>query len=156
MARRFTGGLSLALASDIRIASTTSSFIAVFVRRALVPDTGTSFLLPQLIGPGRASEMMMSGRSVSAEEANEWGLVNRLVEPDSLMPEALKLAREIASGPSLTIELTKRLITGVTREGFDIQLQREGWGQSIASSSEDVLEGGQSFREKRKPTWKGR
>jgi 2-(1,2-epoxy-1,2-dihydrophenyl)acetyl-CoA isomerase len=150
------GGLSLALVSDIRIASTDASFIAVFVRRGLVPDTGSSYLLPQLVGHGRASEMMMTGRKVSAEEANEWGMLNRLVSPEALMPEALGLARQIAKGPSMTIELTKRLITGVTRDGFDKQLQLEGWGQGIATASEDVKEGVRSFQEKREPQWKGR
>lgn len=150
------GGLSLALVSDIRIASTEASFIAVFVRRGLVPDTGTSYLLPQMIGPGRASEMLMTGRTVSAEEAYEWGMLNRLVDPDALMPEALGLARQIAKGPSMTIELTKRLITGVTRDGYDKQLQLEGWGQGIAQASEDVKEGVRSFQQKREPQWKGR
>jgi 2-(1,2-epoxy-1,2-dihydrophenyl)acetyl-CoA isomerase len=150
------GGLSLALIADIRIASTESSYIAVFIRRGLVPDTGASFLLPQFIGPGRASEMMMTGRRVSVEEANEWGLLNKLVAPEDLMAEATAMARQIAKGPSLSIEVTKRLIMDVTRDGIDTQLQREAWGQNIASSSEDVREGVQSFLEKREPNWKGR
>ena len=150
------GGLSLALVADMRIASTESSFIAVFVRRGLVPDTGTSFLLPQLIGPGRASEMMMTGRKVTAAEASEWGLLNRLVEPEDLMDEAMAMAQQIASGPSLAIEVTKRLITDVTRDGVDTQLQQEAWGQNIAANSEDVSEGVRSFLEKREPNWKGR
>jgi enoyl-CoA hydratase/carnithine racemase len=122
----------------------------------LVPDTGTSYLLPQLIGPGRAAEMMMTGDKVTAEQAIEWGMLNHIVESEELMETASGLARRIARGPSLAIEVTKRLVNDVTRDGFDSQLQREAWGQSIVSGSEDVREGVQAFREKREPNWKGR
>lgn len=149
-------GLSLALVADLRVASTEASFIAAFIRRGLVPDTGASYLLPRMIGPGRATEMMLTGDRVSAQQAFEWGLVNRLVEPDQLIPEATALARRIASGPMLAIELTKRLIVGATREDLAHQMEREAWGQSIASGSDDSREGVASFLEKREPHWKGR
>lgn len=148
--------LSLVLASDIRIASTDASFISVFIRRGISPDTGTTFMLPKMIGPGRATEMMLTGDKVSAEDADRWGLVNRTVAPEELMPEAKGLAARIAKGPSLTIELAKRLIVDEVRSGYTEALQREGWASSIVRDSDDIKEGMQSFLEKREPRWKGR
>jgi 2-(1,2-epoxy-1,2-dihydrophenyl)acetyl-CoA isomerase len=151
------GGLSLALAADIRIASTDARFIAVFVRRALAPDTGASFHLPQLVGPSRAMEMMFTGDEISAADAERWGLVNRLVEPGQLLPEAMALATRIARGPSIAIELAKRLILDATnRDGLRRQLQNEAWAQDVARSSEDQQEGISAFLEKRQPQWRGR
>ena len=150
------GGLSLALAADIRIASSEARFISVFVRRALIPDTGTTFHLPQLIGRGRAIEMMLTGDTVDAERAECWGLVNRVVESDRLLGEARALADRIASGPSVALELTKRLVDDVTRRDLDVQLQNEAWALSVAGTSADREEGTRAFLEKRHPEWTGR
>ncbi|HXH22884.1 MAG TPA: enoyl-CoA hydratase/isomerase family protein [Dehalococcoidia bacterium] len=147
-------GLSLALSADIRIASTEARFISVFVRRGLTPDTGTTFHLPRLIGDSRALEMMFTGDAVDAATAERWGLVNRVVEPSELMPAALDLAGRIAAGPSITIELTKRLVRDLTHEGVDRQLQNEAW--AIGVQTEDKAEGGRAFRERREPRWTGR
>jgi 2-(1,2-epoxy-1,2-dihydrophenyl)acetyl-CoA isomerase len=149
-------GLSLATVADIRIASTAARFIAVFIRRGLVPDTGTSWHLPQLIGRGRAIEMMMTGDEIDAATADRWGLVNRVVEPDALMEDAIELAGRLASGPTIAIEMTKRLVNDVTREGFDRQLQNEAWAGTRVAQSEDAGEGIRSFAEQRSPEWKGR
>ena len=149
-------GLSLSLVADIRIASTEARFISVFVRRALVPDTGASFHLPQIIGASRALEMMFTGDEVSAEQAERWGLVNRVVAADQLLPETLALAARIAAGPSIAIELTKRLITDQTRVGFGRQMQSEAWAQTVVGSAEDRNEGIRAFLEKRQPQFRGR
>lgn len=149
-------GFSLALAADIRVASTAARFISVFARRGLVPDTGTSYHLTQLIGRGRAIEMMLTGEEVDAATAHQWGLVNRLVEPDRLMDEALGLARKLASGPSVTIELTKQLVNDLTREGLDRQLQNEAWAGTRVALSDDQGEGRRAFLENRPPQWTGR
>ena len=79
-------GLSLALAADVRIDSTEAEFISIFIRRGLVPDRGTSWQLPQVVGRGRAIEMMLSGDGVDAKTTDHWGLVNRVVEPEQLLP----------------------------------------------------------------------
>lgn len=150
------GGLSLVLASDICLASPEASFISVFIRRALPPDTGTTYMLPKVIGPGRATEMMLTGDKVSAEDADKWGLVNRLIAPDQLLPETLALATRIAKGPSLTIELAKRLIVDEVRSGYAEALQREAWASSVVRDSHDLKEGRDSFLEKREPRWQGR
>ncbi|MGK2964635.1 MAG: enoyl-CoA hydratase/isomerase family protein [Tepidiformaceae bacterium] len=149
-------GFSLALAADIRIASTQARFISVFIRRGLAPDTGATFHLPRLIGSSRALEMMMTGDEVNAEQADKWGLVNRVVEPDHLIPEAVALATRIAKGPSVAIELTKRLIHDMTMDGLGRQLQNEAWAQTVAGSAEDRGEGTRAFMEKRPPNWTGR
>ena len=149
-------GLSLALAADMRIASTEAKFISIFIRRGLVPDTGASWHLPQLIGRGRAMEMMFTGDEVDAETADRWGLVNRVVEPDQLLPEAMALATRLASGPTVALEMTKRLVNDVTREGLDRQIQNEGWAATRAGLAEDAGEGVKSFAEKRDPNWRGR
>ncbi|MDA0352648.1 MAG: enoyl-CoA hydratase-related protein [Chloroflexi bacterium] len=149
-------GLSLALASDIRIASTEAKFISIFIRRGLVPDTGTSWHLPQLIGRGRAIEMMLSGDDVDAETADRWGLVNRVVAPDQLIPEALALAKRLAGGPTIALELTKRLVNDITRDGLDAQLQNEAWAATRGQLAADAGEGIRSFAERRDPDWTGR
>jgi 2-(1,2-epoxy-1,2-dihydrophenyl)acetyl-CoA isomerase len=149
-------GLSLSVAADIRIASTEARFISVFMRRGLVPDTGTSFHLTQLVGRAHAIEMMLTGDAVDAATAERWGLANRVVEPDQLMPEALKLAHRLASGPTITVELTKRLVNDLTRDGLDRQLQNEAWAATRNGLAEDSGEGGRSFLEKREPKWTGR
>lgn len=149
-------GLSLSLAADIRIASTEARFISVFMRRGLVPDTGTSYHLTQLIGRARAIEMMLTGDEVDAVTAERWGLVNHLVEPDQLLPEAMKLATRLSKGPTVTVELTKRLVNDLTRDGFDRQLQNEAWAGTRLQYSEDSGEGRNAFLERRAPVWKGR
>jgi len=149
-------GFSLALAADIRIASTAARFISVFARRGLVPDTGTSFHLTQLVGRARAIEMMLTGDEVDAQTAFQWGLANRVVEPDRLMEETMALARRLAAGPSVTIELTKGLVNDLTREGLDRQLQNEAWAGTRTALSEDAGEGRAAFLENRPPRWKGR
>lgn len=148
------GGLSISLAADIRIGSTEASFISVFVRRAMTPDTGTSFHLPRIIGDSRALEMMLTGDAIDAVTAERWGLVNRLVEPAELMPSAMALAERLASGPSVVLELTKRLVRDQTHQGLDRQLQSEAWALTV--DSEDRAEGRSAFLERRPPAWKGR
>jgi 2-(1,2-epoxy-1,2-dihydrophenyl)acetyl-CoA isomerase len=147
-------GLSLALGCDIRYASTEASFISVFVRRGLTPDTGTSFHLPRVIGDSRALEMMLTGDAVDAATAERWGLVSRLFEPEELLPGAMALGGRIAAGPSVTLELTKRLVRDQTHGGLNQQLQNEAW--AIGVGTEDKAEGTRSFVERRVPEWKGR
>ena len=149
-------GMSLALACDIRIASSNARFVSAFVHRAISPDTGSTYHLPRLIGTGRALEMMFTGESVGAERAAEWGIVNRVVDPERLLPESLELAERIARGPSLAIELTKRLVQQSADIDFDGQLEREAWALGVAGNSADRQEGIKSFLEKRPARFQGR
>jgi len=147
-------GLSLALAADIRLASTEASFISVFIRRGLTPDTGTSFHLPRIIGDSRALEMMFTGDAVDATTAERWGLVNRIYTAAELVPGAVALADRLAAGPAITLELTKRLVRDVTNDGLDRQLQNEAWAMGI--QTDDKAEGVRAFVEGRAPKWMGR
>ncbi len=149
-------GMSLALVCDIRIASTNARFVSAFVHRAISPDTGSSYHLPRLIGSGRALEMMLTGDSVDAASAERWGLVNRVVEPERVVAEAMELAERIARGPSIAVELTKRLVSRSDGADFETQLEREGWAVQVSSRSEDREEGIRSFLEKRPPQFRGR
>ncbi len=148
-------GMSLALACDIRLASTNARFISAFVHRAIVPDTGSTYYLPQMIGKGRALELMYTGEPLSASDAERYGLTNRTLDPETLVDEAIALAERIARGPSLAIELTKRLVNNQA-SSFDMQVEREAWGLSITSNSEDRQEGIDSFLEKRPAQFRGR
>jgi 2-(1,2-epoxy-1,2-dihydrophenyl)acetyl-CoA isomerase len=149
-------GFSLALACDIRIASETARFSAIFTKRGLSADTGATWFLPRTIGMERALEMLYTGRLVDAAEAEKIGLVSEVVAPDKLMERANALAYEIAHGPTLAIEINKRL----AREGMERTLmehiEAEQFLQLITHQSEDAKEGRLSFLEKREPVFKGR
>ena len=149
-------GFSLAMACDIRIASEAARFSAIFVKRAIVADTGCTWFLPRLVGVENALKMMYTGQIVGAEEALRMGLVSEVVPSDELEARATALARGIADGPSLAVELMKRLTyEGLTR-GLDEQIEMEQFLQGITQKSEDAIEGRQSFLEKREPVFKGR
>ncbi|MXX48617.1 MAG: hypothetical protein F4Z38_10005 [Chloroflexi bacterium] len=148
-------GMSLALACDIRLASTNARFISAFVHRAITPDTGSTYYLPQMLGKGRALELMYTGEPLNASDAERYGLVNRVLDPESLVEESIALAEKIARGPSLAIELTKRLVNNQAST-FDMQVEREAWGLGVTGESEDRQEGIDSFLEKRPAQFRGR
>ncbi len=149
-------GLSFALACDIRIASEAASFIEVFINVGLIPDSGSTFMLPRLVGLAKAMELCLTGDKVSAAEAHRVGLVNTVVPADALMEETHKVAGRLAGLPTRGIALTKRLIN----ESFDNdllgQLEAEAFAQETAGMTEDHFEGVVAFVEKRKPTFKGK
>ena len=149
-------GLSLALAADIRIASEAARFSAIFVKRAIVADTGSTWFLPRLVGMENALKMLYTGRIVPAAEALEMGLVSEVVPADDLAARVTELATEIASGPSVAIELMKRLAHEAFDKSLEVQIEHEEYLQGITHRTEDVEEGRRSFLEKREPVFKGR
>lgn len=149
-------GFSLALACDIRIASEAARFSAIFVKRAIVADTGMTWFLPRAVGMERALEMMFTGRMVGAEEALRIGLVSEAVGADALEARATALATEIARGPSVAIELIKRVTKETFSRDLDTQIEQEQFLQGVTRETEDVKEGRLSFIEKREPVFKGR
>ncbi|MCK9519748.1 MAG: enoyl-CoA hydratase-related protein [Dehalococcoidia bacterium] len=149
-------GFSLAMACDIRVASEAARFSAIFVKRAIVADTGCTWFLPRIVGMERALEMMYTGRMVGAEEALRIGLVSEVVPADELESRAMALATEIARGPSLAVELNKRLAHEGLNRGLEEQIELEQFLQGITHASEDAAEGRNSFLEKREPVFKGR
>lgn len=148
-------GCSFALAADIRIAAESSSFIQAFINVGLVPDSGSTFMLPRLIGLSRAMEMAMTGRKIKAEEALQIGLVNRVVPDDQLAEETGKLAAKLAALPPRGIGLTKRAINAAWNNDLTTQLDYEAMLQTTAGQTHDHREGVVAFLEKRKPDFKG-
>jgi 2-(1,2-epoxy-1,2-dihydrophenyl)acetyl-CoA isomerase len=149
-------GCNLALAADLRVASDRASFIEVFTRVGLIPDSGGTWLLPRFVGVGRALEMMFFAEPVDAAAAERLGLVNRVVPADDLMPRALEWAARLAQGPTRAYGLIKR---GVDRAlALDLRgaLEYEAYLQEIAGRSEDHREGVASFLAKRAPAYVGR
>ena len=148
-------GLSIALASDIRVASDEARFSSLFIKRAGVPDNGASYLLPALVGPGVAAEMAFTGRIYDADWAYRVGLVNTVVPEDQLLDAAKSMAEEIASNPPLAVRATKQI---QNRQLPDLQhldrMEREA--NAPTSDSEDRREAILSFLEKRKPVYEGR
>jgi 2-(1,2-epoxy-1,2-dihydrophenyl)acetyl-CoA isomerase len=149
-------GCNLALAADLRIASERASFIEVFTRVGLIPDSGGTWLLPRLIGLGRALEMMFLADPVDATTAERLGLVNRVVPHDDLMPRATEWAVRLASGPTRAYGLIKRGVNQALATGFSEALEYEASLQEIAGRTEDHREGVAAFLAKRAPAYTGR
>ena len=148
-------GLSFALACDIRIASERASFIEVFINVGLVPDSGSTWTLPRLVGLGKAMELCFTGDKIDAAEALRIGLVNRVVPADDLVTEVNALAGRIAALPARGIALTKRLLNQSFDNDLGAQLEAEAFAQETAALTEDHYEGVVAFIEKRKPRFKG-
>lgn len=148
-------GCSLALACDMRIMSTSAKLIEVFIRIALVPDSGSHWFLPRLAGMARAFEYCATGRDVAAEEALQVGLVNRIAPPAELEAMTMELARSFAEGPTKTYGLIKRTLNKALVSDLDSLLDYEAYVQQIASETEDHKEGVKAFLEKRKAQFKG-
>ncbi len=150
------GGTELALACDIRIASATASMGLTETRFAIIPGAGGTQRLPRLIGRGMAKELIFTGRTVDAHEAVEIGLVNRVCEPEALVPECMRMARMIGENGPVAVRQAKYAIN----HGIDTDLNT---GLAVESSAywatiptEDRLEGLVAFREKRKPVYRGK
>ena len=149
-------GCSIALACDLRIASEKARFMEVFVRVGLVPDSGSSFLLPRLVGLGKALEMAFLGDEMGAEEALRTGLVNRVVPAEELESATRELALRLAKSPTKAIGLAKRAINRALTMDLDQALDYEVYGQETAGASDDYKEGIAAFLEKRAPNFTGR
>jgi 2-(1,2-epoxy-1,2-dihydrophenyl)acetyl-CoA isomerase len=149
-------GCSLALACDLRIASEHAKFIEVFINVGLIPDTASTWMLPRLIGLGRAMELCMSGRPVKADEALAIGLVNQVVSADDLEAATAKMAGHLASLPGKALSLTKRLLNESFERSLVEQLDAESFAQETAGRTADHFEGVTAFLQKRTPEFTGR
>lgn len=149
-------GFNLVLACDIIIASEKASFGEVFVKIGLHPDLGGTFFLPRLIGTSKACELMFTGKTIDAKEAERIGIVNQVVPHGQLESVVADLASSLAKGPSLAIELVKKSIyQGMTMDLASV-IDMEARAQAICMLSEDSKEGAKAFLEKRPPMFKGR
>jgi 2-(1,2-epoxy-1,2-dihydrophenyl)acetyl-CoA isomerase len=149
-------GCSLALAADIRVASDRASFIELFSRIGLVPDSGSTWFLPQLVGLGKALEMTYTADPVDASEALRLGLVNRVVAHEELLSKTMELAGRLAAGPTKAYGLTKRAITYALGATLEQALEYEAQVQDVAGATADHREGVAAFLQKRQPKYEGR
>ena len=149
-------GCNLALAADLRVASERATFIEVFSRVGLIPDSGGTWLLPRLVGMGRALEMMFFADPMDALTAERLGLVNRVVPHDDLMAQAKEWAARLAAGPTRAYGLIKRGVNRALALDLEGALEYEAHLQEVAGRTEDHLEGVAAFLAKRTPQYMGR
>src|SRR5207253_2117923 len=147
-------GLSLALACDVRIATTSTQLIVVFVRVGLVPDAGSLFFLTRMLGLSKATELAITGDPLSADDALRLGLVVAVVPSDQLMPAAMERAHRLAAGPRETYALIKRGMERALHLDLEQTLELESQLQALAAETPDAQEAIRAFLEKRKPIFK--
>jgi 2-(1,2-epoxy-1,2-dihydrophenyl)acetyl-CoA isomerase len=148
-------GMSLALMGDLVMCARSSYFLQAFRRIGLVPDGGSTWILPRLVGRARAMELSLMGEKLPAEKALEWGLIYRVVDDAQLMDEAKKLALDLASGPTIALSLIRKLYWDSSENTYEQQLNLERQMQRKAGSSADFNEGVRAFLEKRPAKFKG-
>ena len=150
------GGLELAMACDIRIASENARLGQPEVNVGLIPGNGGTQRLPRLVGKGTAKELILTGKIIDAKTAQTLGLVNKVVPPEELKSAVEELARELISKPPLALKLAKELINISTETDLKIGLACEAEATGVLASTEDFKEGTRAFLEKRKPEFKGK
>ena len=149
-------GFSMAMACDLIIASETAKFSQIFKKIGLVPDGGSIYFLTQRIGLARAKELVYTARMLPAEEAREWGLINRVVPDADLASHAVALAQELAGSATFALALAKKMFQAMYVPTLETHLEQENMCQGTAKLTEDHLEGVAAFKEKRTAVFKGR
>jgi 2-(1,2-epoxy-1,2-dihydrophenyl)acetyl-CoA isomerase len=149
-------GMSIAIACDIVVAAETTRFTVAYTRAGLVPDGSSTYFLPRVVGLRRALELTLTNRMFSAQEALQWGLVTRVVPDHEVLPQARAMAVQLATGPTRSYGISKRLLHNGWTETLETQMENES--QAIANSARtaDAREGITAFLEKRPPKFKGR
>ena len=149
-------GAIVAMASDIRIATPATRTAFLFTRVGLAGcDMGACAILPRLIGQGRASELLFSGRVMTAEEGERWGFHNRIVPSEGVLEEALALARSLASGPTFAHGITKTQLNTEWAVSLDVAIEMEAQAQAICMSTQDFRRAFEAFAAKRTPEFRG-
>jgi len=148
-------GLPLACAADIVLAAETTRFRLAYTGIGLTPDGGSTFFLPRIIGLKRALELTLTNRTLSAQEALEWGIVTRVVPDGALQEQAWRLAAELAAGPTAAYAAAKRLLQSGLTESLETQLEYESQAIARMAATGDATEGISAFLEKRQPRFKG-
>jgi 2-(1,2-epoxy-1,2-dihydrophenyl)acetyl-CoA isomerase len=149
-------GCSLALAADLIVARESAYFLLAFINIGLVPDGGSSLLVPERVGIARATEMAMRGERIGAKEALAWGLINRVAADDEFESTVDALAAKLAGGPTAAYAGVKHQLNEWLFGRMDAQLELEASIQQQAAASGDFLEGVQAFLEKRPAAFEGR
>ena len=149
-------GALLALASDLRLGTQRSKTAFLFVRVGLAgADMGACALLPRVVGQGRASELLFTGRSMNGEEGERWGFFNRLAAPESLLADALTLARDLAAGPTFANGITKTMLHQEWAMTIEQAIEAEAQAQAICMLTEDFERAYRAFVAKQKPRFEG-
>jgi 2-(1,2-epoxy-1,2-dihydrophenyl)acetyl-CoA isomerase len=148
-------GMSLALTGDLILAARSAYFLQAFRRIGLVPDGGSTWMLPRRIGMARALELSLLGEKLPAETALAWGLINRVCDDAALLDEARALARNLAAGPTVALGMTRRLYWESAENSFEDQLNLECRSQIVAGRTADFKEGVAAFLEKRPAKFRG-
>jgi 2-(1,2-epoxy-1,2-dihydrophenyl)acetyl-CoA isomerase len=149
-------GFSMAMACDLILASDNAKFSQIFKKIGLVPDGGAVYFLTQRVGIARAKELVYTARMLPAQEAAEWGLINRVVPDAELEANALALARELAGSATFALALAKKMFQAMYVPTLETQLEQENLYQSTAKLTDDHLEGVDAFKTKRPAVFKGR
>ena len=149
-------GAILAMASDLRLGTARSKPAFLFNRVGLAGcDMGACAMLPRIIGQGRASELLYTGRAMPGEQAAQWGFLNRLCEPEQILAEACTLAREIAQGPTFANGITKTMLHQEWAMGVDEAIESEAQAQAVCMLTQDFRRAYEAFSDKRKPAFEG-
>ncbi len=148
-------GMSLACSGDLAVAGESAKFTMAYTRVGLTPDGSSSWFLPRLVGTRRFLELALLNRTLSADEALEWGVVNRVVSDDAVDDTAMDLARTLAGGPTEAYGIAKRLVLSTFVESLESQMEIEGRGIADAARTADAREGVDAFFAKRQASFKG-
>ena len=149
-------GMSFALMGDLVLAARSAYFLQAFARIGLVPDGGSTWLLPRLIGLARARELSLLAEKLPAETAHQWGLINRVCDDGTLMSAALELAERLAAGPTAAFAAIKQLYWASPHNSFEEQIDLERQTQRTAGLTEDFVEGVSAFLQKRQANFTGK
>ncbi len=149
-------GFAMMMACDLIVAADNAKFSQIFKKIGLVPDGGWVFFLVQRLGIARAMELVYSARMLPAEEARDWGLINRVVPDDELDANALAWAQEMGGSATFALALAKKMFQSMYKPNLEEQLEQENLCQQIAKLTEDHVEGVTAFKEKRAAVYKGR
>jgi 2-(1,2-epoxy-1,2-dihydrophenyl)acetyl-CoA isomerase len=149
-------GLSLVCACDLVVAADTARFTMAYTRAGLTPDGSSTYFLPRRVGLGRAIELTLTNRILSAQEALDWGLISRVLPADDLMKETTELAVQLAAGPTLAYGAAKRLLHLSMTESLETQMEHEAQAIANITRTADTQEGITAFLEKRPPEYRGK
>ena len=149
------GGANLVLACDLVVMADHARLIEVFVKRGIMPDAGGCYLLPRIVGPQRAKELMFLGDDLSAVDCERWGIANRVVPKDQLAATVDELADRLAHGPSKAIAMTKHLVNRSFESSRQSAFEEEALAQELVTATGDKVEGLAAFAERRAPDFKG-
>ena len=149
-------GFSLVCSTDLAIAAESAKFTMAYTKAGLTPDGSSTYFMPRLLGTHRTLELMLTNRVLSAAEAAEWGLINRVVPDDQVLPEARALAAQLAAGPTEAIGGVKKMVIGSLQESLETQMELEARTIAAMAHTADAKEGIEAFFAKRQAKFEGR